>query len=142
MGWISDLFSDDDAPRGRTAPEDPVSRARQLRRGVGRAAAALEDRHPALARSADEAAGVLVGSLPDDVDRELARDAVGRLDRLHFDLLQVDVAGMTPDEAGLEEDVEAVRELADRAPGRSEPLPDTPPGAESAHGPLDQGPAP
>lgn len=123
MGWISDIFSDDESPEGRAAREDPVGRARQLRRGIGRAAAALEDEHPGLARRADEAADRLVGRLPDDADGELARDAVGRLGRLHFDLLRVDVSGMAPEEVGVVEDVEEVRELADRAPGRSEPEP-------------------
>lgn len=141
MGWISDFFSDDESPEGRDGGADPVARARQLRWGVGRAAAALEDEHPSLARSADEAASDLVGRLPDDVEAELGREAVEVLGRLHFDLLQVDVAGLAPGEAGVEEDVEAARALAERAPGRSEPLPDTRPGAASAGGPPDQGPA-
>lgn len=120
MGWIPEFFSDDTSPDGRATGQDPVGRARQLRRGVGRAAAALEDEHPELARSADEAAERLVGRLPDDADAELARDAVGRLGRLHFDLLRVDVSGMAPEDVGVDEDVVAVRELADRAPGRPE----------------------
>lgn len=121
MGWISDIISGDDSAGTHAGDEDPVERARQLRRGVGRAAAALEARHPELARSADEAADRLVGRLPDDAGDELALDAVERLDRLHFDLLRVDVTGLPPGEAGVEEDVEAVLELADRAPGRPGP---------------------
>ena len=111
MGWLSDIFSGDESPDGRTGREDPLERARQLREGIGRAAAALEETHPQLARSADEAAETLVESLAGDDGGERARDAVGRLDRLHFDLLQVDVAGLDPGEAGVSEDVEAVREL-------------------------------
>lgn len=141
MAWISDLLSDDASSDSRAARQDSVERVRQLRWGVGRAAAALEDDHPSLARSADEAAGELVGRLPDDAEEELVRDAVGALDRLHFDLLQVDVSGRAPDEVGVEDDVQAVRELAGRAPGRSEPLPEVPPGAIAAEGPPDQGPA-
>lgn len=112
MGWLSDIISGDESPDGRTGEEDPLARARQLREGVGRAAAALEERHPQLARAADEAAETLVESLAGDEEGGRARDAVGRLDRLHFGLLQVDVAGLDPEEAGVSEDVEAVRELA------------------------------
>lgn len=116
MGWLSDIFSDDPSADGRNGRDDPVERARQLVQGVGRAAAALSDEHPGLASSATEAAERLLERLPPD-DAELARDAAERLERLHFDLLQVDVAGLPPGEAGVEEDVEAVRELAGRVPG-------------------------
>ena len=116
MAWLSDIFSGDDSPEGRAAREDPRERARQLRRGIARAAASLERHERELARAADEAAGELLGRLPDD-DGEMAREAAGRLDRLHFALLQVDVAGASPDQAEAGQALEAVRELGEEAPG-------------------------
>lgn len=134
MAWLSDIFSGDDGPEGREAAEDPLERARQLREGVARAAAALEGRHPGLARSADEAAGELLERLPAD-GGESGREAVERLDRLHFALLQVDVTGRPPEEADAEEAVRAVRELAGDAPARTGPAGGAPDaGARGAEG--------
>jgi hypothetical protein len=50
--------------------------------------------------------------LPDDLATEIRR----RLDRLHFELLQVELNGEDPGSLHLEEDVEALRGLADRMP--------------------------
>ncbi len=142
MGWLGDLFSSDGgSPAARKRERDARVRAAQLRKGVESAAAAVEDRHPEIARSAMEAADRLVdrvpgarpgvydehdrgherpgeeglaGDLPgDERARELAREAVDRMDRLHFALLRVSVQGDDPGEAGVAGAVEAVREAAD-----------------------------
>lgn len=146
MSWLGDLFSGDGGSGGPDERDrDARVRAAQLRKGVESAAAAVEDRHPEAARSAVEAADRLVkrvpgaepsvydehdrgherpgeeglaGDLPGgDRAREMAREAVDRMDRLHFALLEVSVQGKDPDEAGVGEAVEAVREATEELAG-------------------------
>lgn len=140
MGWLSDLLSDDGSGSAEGGDRDPRVRTAQLRKGVEAAAAALDDRHPGVARDAVEAADRLVERLPGtdpglydrhdpgherpeaeglegevsggDRARELAGRAVERLDRLHFRLLRISVRGVSPEEAGIEEALEGVREMA------------------------------
>lgn len=150
MSWLDDLFSGDGGSRGgRERDRDARLRATQLRKGVESAAAAVEDRHPELARSAVEAADRLVERVPgvdpsvydehdrgherpgeeglagdlsgDERARELASAAVDRMDRLHFSLLQVSVQGTDPDEAGVREAVDAVRQAADELGADTDP---------------------
>lgn len=147
MSWLGDLLSGDGgSPDGGERDRDARVRAAQLRKGVESAAAAVEERHPGAARSAVEAADRLVRRVPganpsvyDEHDRgherpgeeglagdlaggerarELAREAVERMDRLHFALLRVSVQGDDPGEAGVAEAVEAVERAAEElAPG-------------------------
>ena len=141
MGWLSGLFDGDGDASGGARDRDPRVRAAQLRKGVESAAAAARERHPDAARSAVEAADRLVRSVPgadpavydehdrgherpgdeglsaelpgDERARELAREAVDRMDRLHFALLKLSVQDADAEEAGIREAVEAVREAAD-----------------------------
>lgn len=130
MGWLSDIISGDESRQGRAVDEDPLERTRQLREGVRRAAAALEDRHPGLSRSADETAERLLGRLPHGDGEDVARQAAERLGELHFSLLRVGVSGLAPGEVGLEEEIASVRELAERAGGG----PDANGGSEDGEG--------
>ena len=149
MSWLGDLLSGDGSSSGgRERDRDARVRAAQLRKGVESAAAAVEARHPEVARAALEAADRLVervpgvapavydehdrgherpgeaglaGELPgDERARELAGRAVARMDELHFALLQVSVQGKEPAEAGVSEATEAVREAAEEL-GAGEP---------------------
>lgn len=141
MGWLTELFEDGGSTDEGERRRDPRVRAAQLRKGVASAAAAARQRHPDAARSAVEAADRLVERVPgadpgvydehdrgherpgeaglsaelsgDERARELAREAVERMDRLHFALLRLSVQGAEPEEAGVREAVEAVREAAD-----------------------------
>lgn len=142
MSWLGDLLSGDGGSReDRERDRDARVRAAQLRKGVESAAAAVEDRHPEIARAALEAADRLVGRVPgvdpsvydehdrgherpdeqgltgdlpgDERAREMAGRAVERMDALHFALLQVSVQGLEPEEAGVPEATEAVREAAE-----------------------------
>lgn len=69
-----------------------------------------------------EAGGPVRAAVTDEsgVPDDWARDAIERLGRLHFGLLQVELNGEDPDALPLEEDMDALRELAERLPAPGE----------------------
>lgn len=131
MSWLSDVFSGGDGDERTRADVSPLERARQLLEGVESSAAAMADEHRELARRSAEAAqrltdgvgtaarGAGEGARPGETERASLGEALERLDRLHFALLQVAVQDRAPEEAGAPAAVEAVEELAGRLEGSS-----------------------
>lgn len=112
MSWFSDLASGTGSDDASGASVDPAVRARQLLEGVVSSATAADELGGVAAR-AEEAARRIAESVP-SADGAEQREALERLDRLHFALLRVVVRDEDPDEVGVEAAVEGAEEMAVR----------------------------
>lgn len=93
---------------GRTTLE----RIGQLREGTVGAAAALPEEHADTGREAVEAADRLLAlarRAADEGDPSNLEEALDALERVHFDLLRMEVHGAAPEEAGVAADLERLR---------------------------------
>lgn len=129
MSWLSNLFGG--GPDGGRA-SDPTGedegtegRLRQLREGVRAAVAALPEAHANLGEDAVRAADSLLararaagtgageGSAEGDESTvSTVREAVDRLELLHFQLIRIEVEGADPGELEVSDTLDELRRLA------------------------------